>query len=139
MKYNFKIVIIFFVLFLVAGCSDNNPTESIFSKYSGSWQLFKISGGFSGSTHIIGRETTIIINYGTFSAFRLTRNDTLRVFANFRIAKSEYGNDIITYSNVITYNYDFYPKLIYAQIYSDTLIISDGYADGYSYFYKKIH
>jgi hypothetical protein len=139
MKDNFKIALFFFILSLLAGCSDNNPTESIFNKYSGSWQLFKISGGFTGSTHFIGKETTIIINYSTFSAFRLTRNDTLRVFANYRIAKSEYSNDIITYSNVITYSYDFYPKLVYAQIYSDTLIISDGYADGYSYYYKRIH
>jgi hypothetical protein len=81
----------------------------------------------------------IKIVFGTFSTFKIFRNDTLKVVGNYIFEGSQNGYDKINYSNIVTYNYNFYQTSGYAQIHSDTLSIWDGAYDGFTDYYKKIY
>lgn len=138
MKSNLKNIIILLCLLVFTGCTDN-PTESIFGKYNGTWQWLETSGGFFGRVITPEKGVTVKIFYGKLNTYKLYCNDTLKVQANYNFEGSEKGYDKITYSNIITYNYNFYQTNCYSRVYSDTLLSTDGYTDGYTSYYKKIH
>lgn len=136
MNQNCTKVIFLFFLLLSAGC--DSPTESSYGKYIGTWQWLKSSGGFAGREIYPDKGITVKIIYGTQYSFKVLQNDSLKVQANYRFEKSTYGYDKIVYSNIITFNYYFYETECLARVSTDTLISTDGYADGYTSYYKKI-
>ena len=138
MKANYLKILFNLCLLIIVGCSGDNPTENSYSNYNGTWQLFKITGGFTGSTYIPGKGNITKLSFGNYYTFKLYRNDTLKVIANYKIDKLAHSYNKISYSNIISYKYDFYPTVCYAQISSDTLITTDGYADGYTSYYRKV-
>ncbi|MFW9929229.1 MAG: hypothetical protein ACFFD1_07550 [Candidatus Thorarchaeota archaeon] len=82
---------------------------------------------------------SIKISFDQHKTFRLFRNDSLKVIAQFSVKEAKYGRDKIVYSDVATYDFNFNAESCYFQINADTLEIWDGMIDGYFSFYKKIN
>jgi hypothetical protein len=131
------IIILLIIIWLFTSCSENSPTENNFSSYYGTWLWLKTEGGFSPRVFTPKEGTTLKLYFDSFNNFRIYRNDSIKVAANYRIQNSQYG-DKISYSNVTSYNYTFYQDTGFGRIYSDTLYIWDGAIDGFFSFYKKI-
>ncbi len=132
-------MLIFLFLFLLVSCTEENLTESLFSQYNGTWLWLKTEGGLFPRVFTPENGVTIKVVFDNLNNFKIYRNDSLKVLANYKIEKSEYDRDKITYSNITTYNYHYTTVADYAKIYSDTLEIWDGSFDGYFSFYKKIN
>ena len=139
MNYKIYLIRIVSLLFILpfAGCSENSPTENNFSSYYGTWLWLKTEGGFAPRVFTPKDGTTIKLYFDSFNNFRIYRNDSLKVTANYKIENSKFG-DKISYSNTAVNNYTFYPDTGYGRIYSDTLRVWDGAIDGFFSFYKKV-
>ncbi len=138
MKNNFiKILIILFPI-LITDCSVDNTEEKTSNKYLGTWVWLKTEGGIGPRIITPADGATLTVSFYPLSIFRLTHNDTLKVSANYNILVMSNDWDKISYKNITTYNYNFFQNEGYAEINTDTLIIWDGFIDGYFSFYKKI-
>lgn len=132
---------LFFFLFLLTtltGCKENPVTISK-SKYNGSWLWMQSVGGFLGRVILPEEGEVIIIMYDEFNTYKLFKNDTLKVFATYAVEESKNGVDKISYSNHVKFDYYFDEHPEYADIRSDTLVLWDGYYDGYFSYYKKVN
>ena len=137
MKNFYKILLLLLSLLLIT-CSDDNSVNNTRSPYNGKWLWLKTVGELFPRVITPNEGTTIKINYDELYTFKLYRNDSLKVEANYKIEESENDWDKISYSNISTNNYNFYSNPEYAEINTDTLLIWDGVIDGYFRFYKKI-
>ena len=136
-KYFGIILVLCSVLMLY--CSEENPSESIYNKYQGTWLWFRTVGGIVPRVITPKEGVTIKISYDKKGLFRKFRNDSLKVTANYNIEDSDYNRDKISYSNVVTNDYHFDSKYQFLRLTADTLNIWDGVDDGFFSFYKKIN
>jgi len=120
-------------------CSDNDSLQSDYFKYKGTWLWLKTEGGFIGEVTTPEEGTSVKINFDEFGRYRLFRNDSIKVSANFKIQKTEDGYDRISYFDVTSFNFHFAAESNYAKRTNDTLTLWDGMADGYFSFFKKIN
>ncbi|MFA6598409.1 MAG: hypothetical protein WCS69_11840 [Ignavibacteriaceae bacterium] len=138
MKKNYLYILLFFCFSLVS-CFDDDAIEYNITKYNGKWLWLKTVGGFGPTLSTPKEGETIKISFDDhLSEFSISRNDTTKVTAKFKVEKAEDGRDKISYTNVATWDYYFNSEPNYTQIKTDTLEIWDGMIDGYFSFYKKI-
>lgn len=127
-----------FIISFSLSCENGTEPEAYYSQYYGNWEWIKTSGGFGGGTRYPEEGTSVIITFDNSYRFRLYRNNTLRVYANYHITPDSIYGDKIDYSNIETYDYLFYSDLGYAQFVDGNLRIWDGMIDGFYYHYSKI-
>lgn len=125
-----------FLLILIS-CSNENSVESNSNKYLGSWRWIKTVGGFAPRVIVPKDGVTTKLIFESNISLKILRNDTLKVFAFYKIEGSENGRDKISYTNVQTFGYTFDREYEYLEIHTDTLVIWDGIYDGYFRFYIK--
>ena len=131
-------ILCFIFLFLFNTCSDENPVSSNTNQYYGSWVWLKTVGGFAPRVIVPAPGTELKISFDYFNNYKLYLNDTLKVSANYKIEVVENGWDKLSYSNIVTYNYNFSGYNEFIEKHSDTLQAWDGMIDGYFSFYKKV-
>lgn len=128
----------FLFLFLFITCSEENPIGNNFNSYSGNWLWLKTEGGFFPRVITPEDGMTLKISFDNLNNYKIYRNDSLKVVANYKIEEVENDWDKLSYSNIITYDYNFNTDTDFVEIHSDTLQIWDGMIDGYFSFYKKL-
>lgn len=138
MKNHYIILLSFLLPFLFITCSENNPVENNFTSYSGTWLWLKTEGGLFPRVTIPEEGMTLKISFDNLNNYKIYRNDSLKVSANYEIEEVENDWDKISYSNITTYNFNFNTDKELSIIHSDTLEIWDGMIDGYFSLYKKI-
>jgi hypothetical protein len=139
MKSGYLPVIVSLFSIILMSCSDNDSTQSDYYKYKGTWLWLKTEGGFIGEVKTPEEGTSLKIILDEFGRYRLFRNDSIKVIANFKIQKTENSYDRISYFDVTSFNYYFTAESNYANRRNDTLMLWDGMDDGYFSFFKKIN
>ena len=139
MKDRFLRILILLFLIATFNCSEDNPVGSEADKYYGVWTWMKTVGGIFPTVREPENGDVIKIYFDDNEIFKLVKNDSIKVFSKYIVEEKENEWDRITYSNIKTYNYYFNPSINYTQLKSDTLIIWDGYMDGYFSFYKRVY
>lgn len=132
-------IILLFCFVVIISCSEENYLESSSIKYHGTWLWFRTVGGIFPKVFTPEEGTTIKVNFNKQGIFKIFRNDSLKVIANYKVEALEHNRDKISYFNVVTNNFYFNSRTDYVQIKKDTLEIWDGMFDGYFSFYKKIN
>ena len=138
MKNIYKIILYFLFLLLFNTCSKDNPAGSNSTLYSGTWLWLKTVGGIFPRVITPENGMSLKVSFDNLNNYKIYRNDSLKVSANYKIEEDEYDWDKISYSNIVTYDYNFNTDTDFAEIHSDTLQIWDGMIDGYFSFYKKL-
>jgi len=137
MNKNFlqKLIIILIVL---VSFSCENSTEVKSEKFIGEWSWKKTDGGIMGKTIEPQEGTSIVISFESNGVYKIFRNDTLKLIANYKISKGIDNTERISYSNIKTIDFKFHQEYDFATISGDTLVLWDGSDDGfYSYYIKK--
>jgi hypothetical protein len=135
--YHFLFIIIIFSLLSVRCNLNKNPISGYSNKYEGKWHWIRTVGGIFPRVITPEEGAITIIQYDNKNTFRLFRNDTLKVMAKYTIEQKDRDRDKISYSNIVTYDYNFYQDTEYLKVYGDTLDIWDGMIDGYFSLYLK--
>ena len=135
---NYLNIFCFLFLFLLNACSDENPIVSNSNLYNGDWLWLKSVGGLFPRVVTPKEGMTLQIKIDKQNNYRIYRNDSLKVSANYKIEEVENDWDKLSYSNIITYDYNFNTETDFVKIISDTLKVWDGMIDGYFSFYKRL-
>lgn len=138
MKSILRIIFVLIFGLLYTSCSETSSSESEFSKYTGTWLWIKTTGGFAGVEITPAEGTSLKISFDEFGRFRLYRNDSLKVIATSTVKQSKNVYDIISYSDITTFNFSFDSSNDYAYLQNDTLSLWDGMYDGFFSAFKKI-
>ncbi len=136
--YSLRIFILLFII-VTSNCSEDNPVGTGTYKYLGVWTWMRTVGGIFPTVREPENGEVIKIYFDDNKVFKLVKNDSIKVFSKYLVEEKENEWDRITYSNIKTFNYYYNTTLNFAQIKSDTLIIWDGYIDGYFSFYKRVY
>lgn len=136
MNKNFlqKLIILSFVM---VAFSCENSTEIQRDKLIGEWSWKKTEGGFFGQTIEPLEGVSIVICFESTGIYKIFRNDTLKLIANYKIGKGFENYDKISYSNIKTIDYKYHQEYDYVTISDKTLILWDGSDDGYFSSYLK--
>ena len=136
-KYYFLFNIIIVFLFIVRCDIDKNPISSYSDKYEGKWRWIQTAGGLFPSVSTPKDGLILIIQYDKENKFRIFKNDTIKVIADYTYEKADSLRDKISYKNIVTYDFYFNRNYEYAYLHGDTLEIWDGMFDGYFSWYIK--
>ena len=132
----FILIITAFLLFM--NCTtDKNLVSSELNQYIGTWRWINTTGGLFPRVIVPEDGENVIIQFDSKNAFRLFRSDTLKVSAQYSLEKAEHTFDKISYSNTVTYGYNFNRSAEYVHAHGDTLDVWDGMIDGYLSLYVK--
>jgi hypothetical protein len=135
-KDNYVKLFYLLFVFVFITCSDENPVENDFNIYNGTWLWLKTQGGLFPRVIVPEEGVTTEIHFNNGN-FKICRNDSVKVNAIYKIENYDTIWDKISYSNIMTDNYNFKSGPDLAAIYSDTLAIWDGMIDGFFSIYKK--
>ena len=128
---------IFLLLFFLSIYSCENSVESNYDKYYGEWIWQKTEGGIFPRIIKPEEGVTVIISFDIFGNYRVIRNDTLKLIAQYSIAKTDHDFDKVTFSNIITNSNGYIDTIQYAKISENLLEIWDGAIDGFFSTYIK--
>lgn len=135
-----KFFLFFTLSVFIAGCKQNMPTQAGSNQLYGSWQWIKTQGGLAGQTYTpnsTGYTAKVVFLVNGFAQYY--RNDTLTSLVKFTIVKKKLSSNDIEVELLHFNNGNFlFDQVINFQG-SDSLLLSDYAADGFNYFYTRIH
>jgi len=120
---------------LSGGCSKNKYSSSLCgNSLYGKWHWVETSGGFAGVTYRARADSNVVLNLYTNGAFEQTLNGHVNSSGSFILgtAPDRSGNpqQTITLGSSI-------PE--YLQMRNDSLMLTDGFDDGFSSVYIRVH
>ena len=116
MNNNYIKILCFLFLFLFNTCSEENPIGSNSNLYNGTWLWQKTVGGLFPRVITPEDGMTLKISFDNLNNYRIYRNASLKVSANYKIEEIENDWDKLTYSNIKTYDYNFSKNTDFVEI-----------------------